>query len=395
MKSYIKKRSNSMAAKPPLKIGFVLDDSLDKPDGVQQYVTVLGEWLRAQGHDVHYLVGETARQDLANIHSLSRNMQVRFNGNRMSMPLPGSQKKIKNLLASENFDILHVQLPHSPWLAHRIIRAAGAETAVVGTFHIVAYSPLVTLATRLLGIWLAGSMRRFDAIFSVSEAAADYAHKTFGITSAVLPNVIDYSRFADAKPFAKYRDGRLTIVFLGRLVARKGCLQLLKAIVRLRQTHSDIPDFRVVVCGRGPLEKKLRKFVSANAIEDCVGFVGFVEESVKPRFYASADLAVFPSRGGESFGIVLIEAMASRNAAVLAGDNSGYRSVLSPRPDLLFNPHDDMALVDVLWRYMSHTELRTTAAKWGHAYARQYDVTRVGARLLNEYNQALRKRRQQ
>src|SRR5579875_4032120 len=100
-----------------MKIGMVLDDTLDTPDGVQQYVLQVGRWLSAQGHDVHYLVGATTRTDIPNIHSLSRNKQVRFNGNRMSMPLPASRKKLKQFLRTEQFDVLHVQVPYSPFMA--------------------------------------------------------------------------------------------------------------------------------------------------------------------------------------------------------------------------------------------------------------------------------------
>jgi phosphatidylinositol alpha-mannosyltransferase len=79
--------------KPKLKIGFVLDDGLDKPDGVQQYILSLGEWMAGQGHDVHYLVGETERTDLPNVHSMSRNIWVLGNGNRMSIPLPTTSRR--------------------------------------------------------------------------------------------------------------------------------------------------------------------------------------------------------------------------------------------------------------------------------------------------------------
>src|SRR4051812_41321546 len=103
-----------------LKIGFVLDDSLDKPDGVQQYVLSMGEWLRSQGHDIHYLVSTTTRSDLSNVHNLGRFVTVRFNGNAMGTPLPASGRKIKRLLRDEQFDVLHVQLPYSPFLAHKV-----------------------------------------------------------------------------------------------------------------------------------------------------------------------------------------------------------------------------------------------------------------------------------
>src|SRR5688572_33467442 len=129
-----------------LKVGLVLDGSLDKTDGVQQYVLILGKWLASEGHEVHYLVGETERTDLPNIHSLTRNVSVRFNKNRMSTPLPANLRPIRRLLQQEQFDVLHVQVPYSPVLAGRIIKAADARTAVVGTFHILPHSKFVTLA---------------------------------------------------------------------------------------------------------------------------------------------------------------------------------------------------------------------------------------------------------
>src|SRR4051812_47082988 len=91
------------------KIGFVLDDGLDKPDGVQQYILTLGAWLSEQGHEVHYLVGQTNRTDIKNVHSLSKNIRVQFNGNRMSIPLPTSSRKLRSFLRAEHFDILHIQ----------------------------------------------------------------------------------------------------------------------------------------------------------------------------------------------------------------------------------------------------------------------------------------------
>ncbi len=94
-----------------LKIGFVLDDSLDSTDGVQQYMLTMGRWLQKKGHEVHYLVGHTRRPDIANIHSLSRNITVRFNQNRMSIPLGASRRHIKQVLMREQFDVLHVQMP--------------------------------------------------------------------------------------------------------------------------------------------------------------------------------------------------------------------------------------------------------------------------------------------
>ena len=379
-------------AKQSLKIGLVLDDSLDKPDGVQQYVLSIGEWLRRQGHDVHYLVGATKRHDLPGIHSLSRNVSVRFNRNRMSVPLPTSRRRLQAFLNAEKFDVLHVQLPYSPYLGHRLIQAADQSTAVIGTFHILAHGRVVHAATKVLAGWTRRSLRRFDTIVSVSSAAALFAKVTFGITTDVLSNVIDYDRFHAAKPLPAYDDATPTILFLGRLVPRKGCQLLLAAVTELMQ-RAEPPHFRVLVCGKGPLGGKLQQFVDRQGLREVVTFVGFVSEADKPRYYASADISVFPSSGGESFGIVLLEALASGHAAVLAGDNPGYRSVMAPKSELLFDPKDASALADKLALYLDDRVLRHTAAAWGMTYSLGFDTRTVGEQLVEIYQHALHKRR--
>jgi phosphatidylinositol alpha-mannosyltransferase len=373
------------------KIGFILDDGLDKPDGVQQYILSLGEWLRAKGHDVHYLVGETSRQDLINVHSLSRNLRVRFNGgNRLSIPFPTSRRKLRKFLKRQRFDILHVQVPYSPLMGGRLVSAASKRTAIVGTFHIAPYSPFISFGTRLLGFWSRPTLRRFHTMLSVSTTAAVFARQTFGIDSQLLPNTIDYDWFHKAKPLPAYADDTLTILFLGRLVPRKGCQLLLTAAGMLAQRRG-VPRFRLVICGTGPDEKKLQRMVERFGIQDLVSFVGFVSEQAKPRYYASADVSVFPSNGGESFGIVLLEAMATGKAAVLAGDNPGYRSVLLEKPELLFNPQDAGELADKLETALRNKQWRLQAKRWAGRYAKQYDVNVVGTQLLAVYRQALHK----
>lgn len=380
-----------MAAPKKLKIGLVLDDGLDKPDGVQQYILAIGGWLQSQGHEVRYLVGQTSRTDIPGVHSMSRNIKVRFNGNRLTMPLPTSRRRLRRFLEAERFDILHIQVPYSPFMAHQLIMAASPQTAIIGTFHIAPNNRLVTIGNSALGLWLRRSLRRFDKMLSVSPTAADFARQTFNVESEVSPNVIDYKRFHDAKPLKKYDDDRLTILFLGRLVPRKGCLQLLKAITQLLK-HNDIPPFRVLICGIGPLEAQIRRYIADHGLEDVVELAGFVTEEDKPRYYASADVSVFPSSGGESFGIVLLEAMASGKAAILAGDNAGYRSVLASKPELLFDPHDTDFLTVQLERYLHDGPLRSSIQAWGEEFTKQFDVHTVGRQLVKVYEEALHKR---
>jgi phosphatidylinositol alpha-mannosyltransferase len=377
-----------------LKIGLVLDDGLDAPDGVQQYILALGHWLTRQGHEVRYLVGFTKRRDIPGLYSLSKNVSVRFNGNRMSIPLPAKRSAIQKVLSAEAFDVLHVQVPYSPFMAARLIKAAPQSTAVIGTFHIAPNGSVVTLGTKALGLWLRPSLRRFDDMVGVSQAAVSFAAETFGGASGIVPNMIEYPRFNSADPFKRYDDGVPTILFLGRLVPRKGCRLLLEAATKLMHDNI-VPEFRIVICGKGPLEAELKEYVTQHDLTSIVEFAGFVEEADKPKYYASANVSVFPSSGGESFGIVLLEAMASGKAAVLAGDNPGYRSVMSPRSELLFDPLDPAGLAERIKMLLTDREKRMDAAAWGAAYAAEFDSEKVGTRLLERYDAALRKRRRQ
>jgi phosphatidyl-myo-inositol alpha-mannosyltransferase len=375
-----------------LKIGLVLDDSLDSTDGVQQYVLTLGAWLSSQGHSVHYLVGQTKRQDIAQIHSLSRNIGVRFNGNRMTMPLPASKRNIRELLTREKFDVLHVQMPYSPFLAGRIIKAANAQTAVLATFHILPVSPTVRLANRALRWLVRGSLKRIDQIMSVSSAAQKFVRDVYSADSVVVPNTAPLTDFFAAQPFAEYNNVR-TIVFLGRLVERKGCLHLLHAVHNLHGAATLAgEDVRVIICGGGPLEASLKKYVQEHGLSHVVTFAGRVSEADKPRYLASGDVVVFPSTGGESFGIVLIEAMAAARGVVLAGDNPGYASVMAQRPQALFNPKNTQAFAELLATMLEDDNARKQAHAWQQEYVRQFDAPAVGERVVAAYTSALHKR---
>lgn len=374
------------------KIAFVLDDSLDTPDGVQQYVLTVGCWFAAKGHDVHYIVGQTIRTDIPNLHSIGKNIKVRFNHNRMSIPWPVSKRAVRQLLTDEEFDIVHVQMPFSPMLAGRVIKAAGPQTGVVGTFHIAPHSRLVTLANRALRLLTHRTLRRFDEVVSVSRVAQDFAWRTFRLESSIIPNALKLNDFYDPKPFDKYRHTK-NIVFLGRLVERKGCKYLLQAVQRL-QTAGQLPaNCRVIICGSGPLEAELKAYVRHHRLESLVEFTGFISEADKPRFLATADLAVYPSTGGESFGIVLLEAMAAARGVVLAGNNPGYASVIGERPEVLFDPANQQQFVHKLQHFLENPTARQQSHDWQQQFVRQFDIANVADEISVVYDQALHKRR--
>jgi phosphatidyl-myo-inositol alpha-mannosyltransferase len=371
-----------------LKIGFVLDDSLDSTDGVQQYVLTLGKWLSSQGHDVHYLVGKTTRTDINQVYSLSRNVRVRFNKNHLTIPLPSSRQKIKELLEREHFDVLHVQMPFSPWLAGRVITAAPPHAVIFGTFHILPFSRLEQAGSRALAAWQRTTLKRFDGVVSVSRAAQSFALHSYKINSTVLPNVIDLELF-HKQNISKKQTEKLEIVYLGRLVPRKGAQQLVSAIAKLPSALQR--KIHVKLYGKGPLKQKLEKQIDILGLDDVVSMRGFLEEVDKPTALR-ADVAIFPSLGGESFGIVLLEAMASGAGVVLGGDNPGYRCVLGSIPETLINARHPERLSTELAALLTNTELRNQIHMKQQELVKSYNVASVGPQLVKLYKDIIAKR---
>lgn len=381
MSKYINKPK---VANKRLHIALLLDDSLDRPDGVQQYVITLGQWLTSQDHQVSYLAGQTKRTDLAGLYSMSRNVRVRFNGNRLSMPLPASRKKVRQVLSDSPVDVIHVMMPYSPLLAAKVIKQA-ADSAIVGTFHIAPYDKSAKFFSRLLASWLRKNTNLVQTVLSVSEPAQSFAKNTFSLPSTIVPNVINMSNFLP-KTDSKTED---YIVFVGRLVKRKGCLELLKAYKLMQRRYHT--KTRLIICGDGPDRNSLEAYCRHQKISG-VEFKGQVSETQKKYYLASAKIAVFPSLGGESFGIVLLEAMAAGSQVVLAGNNEGYRSVISEVTESLVDPFNTDEFAEKLHRCLIDQQLINKLHKQQSRLVTKFDVNVVGPVIVDHYQRAIAKK---
>ena len=372
-----------------LIVGLVIDTSIDRNDGVQQYVKTLGAWLKKRGHEVYYLTGKSDNKHYQGspIVSLSKSLEVKFNANHLNMPLPASKAGIQKVLREVPFDVLHIQMPYAPWLAGRLVKACSHKTAVVGTFHIMPAGRLHAESSRLLAAVIKRIDRRYDAIMSVSQPAAEFAKRIFGYDTVVIPNAVELKRFKTTSNISKIQQGH--IVFLGRLVERKGVLQLLKAFKWLQQTH---PNTRLTIAGTGPLLPALERYVIDNHLSGAVIFAGYVSEHDKPLLLASAQIACFPALYGESFGIVLIEAMAAGSEVVIGGDNPGYRSVLGEHPELLFDPKNYRQLATKLESFLVDGKRRAVAQQWQQNHVTRYDIEVVGQEIEQQYYTAIAKR---
>jgi phosphatidylinositol alpha-mannosyltransferase len=370
-----------------MKIALVLDDSLDRPDGVQQYVLSVGRYLASVGHDVHYVCSSATRTDLGQaLHSLVGNFHVSFNGNGLSIPRVASRRVLREFVERERFDVFHVQTPHSPLFSARLVRQArrvqGRAVTIVGTFHILPNGRIASLGTRLLGLVLRHNLRAFDRFCAVSAPAAEFARRVFGIDPRVIgiPISVDLLAAAGAEGRAsRVGSTRLHLAFLGRLVQRKGALEFVDAVAALEPPVRD--RVRVTIAGRGPLAADIERAVDAHNLQAIVEMPGFVPEADKAAFYGAADIAVFPATGGESFGIVLTEAMASGSGVVVGGDNPGYRSVLGDSTDVLVDPADTAAFAAALARLIADPSLRASIRTDQEARVREFDVAVVGPKI--------------
>lgn len=368
-----------------MKIGLVFDDSLDRPDGVQQYIKTIGRWFMSQGHKVDYLVGQSDPElnpDLT-IHSLARNFGVKGNQNSLSLPLPAKRQSIRSVLDEENYDVLHIQMPYNPLMSGRVISEAPTETKIVGTFHIVGASKMIDFGSKILGLSQRSTLRHFDDIVAVSTAAQDYARDHFKLESVVIPNAVDMSKFHQGKKIKKYSDGLQNIVFMNRLEKRKGCKYLIEAIHWL-DNRGKFAGRRAIICGKGPLREELEMTAKRYGLSEKIVFEGFVPEETKQDYLATADLAVYPSTGGESFGIVLIEAMSS-GALTLGGDNVGYTTVLGGQPELLVDPTNIEEFANRIDSLLSSPNEAKQFIEWQSEEVKKYDVAEVGRQLINLY----------
>lgn len=376
-----------------LTIGFVFDDTLDALDGVQQHIITIGTELVRRGHDVHYLVGETHHSPVPQTVSLARNVMVSFNGNRMRIPLPVRKREIRAALAHNNYDILHIQAPYSPLFGGRVLECAPQSTGVVATYHIAPIDRRARYGGRALGLVNAHSHRRVDEVIAVSQVAAQYAQFTAHTHGTIIANPVNVEKFATAAHRATRDAAHPHIVFLGRLVPRKGAQLLLDALdYGERHGMFPMPGLHVTIAGEGPLMDDCVQ--RAARLRTPVQFVGTVDEG-KADLLASADVAVFPAIGGETFGIVLPEAIASGAGVTLAGDNPGYRWTMRGDEDALFSVGPDHARV-----LAERIERALTDAPWARRlHAREealldrYNVQAVTDEVEQVYARALADRR--
>ncbi len=381
MTSDERSEAGASAGRPPLKIALVSPYGYPHPGGVNDHIRNEYEQLRRLGHDAWIITSKYGKERESEGHV------IRF-GTGFAFPANGSIGRVtlgwrfkdqaRRMLAEHRFDVLHFHEPFVPFLSPTVLDQS--DTVNIATFHAFGgFSPSYWLGQR----WAARLAPRLDGRIAVSGAARHFISRYFPGEYRIIPNGVDLELAARAEPHDELRDGTLNILFIGRLEERKGLIHLLKAYQRLRKRHVDA---RLLVIGIGPKLREYRRYVGLRQIRD-VEFLGRVTDAEKAGYLASADIFSAPSTGQESFGIVLLEAMAA-GVPIVASDIHGYKNVIQRNVQgLLVEPRNNKQLAAALYALARDPELRHEMGEAGRRRASEYSWRRVTEQVVDFYHE--------
>ena len=372
-----------------MKIALVSPYDFAYPGGVVNHISALEQYFTKMGHEVKIIA--PASKAVSNLGD--RLIPI---GKPRPIPVSGSiaritislrlASRIKEVLAKEKFDIIHLHEPFMPMLCSAVLRFS--DNAVnIGTFHACHGSPGYGFGRPISTIILKRRRRKLTGKIAVSKPAMDFARKYIPGYYNIIPNGIDVEHFSpDVSPIDEFCDGKMNILFVGRMEKRKGLNFLLEAYKQVKQ---EIPNSRLIVVGPGTrLRSIYERKVRRSKLQDVV-FVGYASYDELPRYYKTADIYCSPATGRESFGIVLLEAMAV-GKPVVASNIDGYANVVSHGVDgLLVPPKDARLLAQTLISLMSDASLRQQMGANGILKAKRYSWENIAQKILSYYMRLL------
>ena len=375
------------------------------PSGVSEIVHHLGLTLKERGHDVQILtinypqlaVAEHASSPACCIAGRPDELAVTRVGRAHLVPLNRAvatvpfgwhiSGDVKRFLQAGRFDILHLHGTYPPDVSFWALRHS--RSAAMVTLHTVGF------VTNPVAAWLSSRLmarynRKLGFRVVLSQASLAFNRPYLPGEYRIIRSGIDPRRFnALVPPIPELQGTEPRILFVGRFDRRKGLTVLIEALPSIAR---QLPGVRLIVVGRGPLEDEARQLVARLGVADRVQFQGFAANEMLPRYYVSADVYCAPSLGGEGFGVVLLEAMAS-GTPVVATDITGYNEVVKDGHNGVLCPAGNpQALADTLIRILTDTQLRARLRAGGLAFAGQCSWDRVAEDYENLYFELLARR---
>ncbi|KUH84983.1 MULTISPECIES: glycosyltransferase family 4 protein [unclassified Mycobacterium] len=360
-----------------MRIGMVCPYSFDVPGGVQSHVLQLAAVMHDRGHDVSVLAPSSPGMALPDyVISGGKAVPIPYNGSVARLRFgPATHRMVKRWLADGDFDVLHLHEPNAPSLSMLALNIA--EGPIVATFHT---STTKSLTLTVFEPILRPMHEKIVGRIAVSDLARRWQMEALGSDAVEIPNGVDVASFASAPLLDGYPRAGKSVLFLGRFdEPRKGMAVLLRALPKLVKRF---PDVEVLVVGRGD-EDELRD--DAGDLVTHLRFLGQVDDAAKASAMRSADVYCAPHTGGESFGIVLVEAMAA-GTAVVASDLDAFRRVLADGVAGRLVPVDDAsALADGLIEVLADDGLRERYIEAATKAVRRYDWSVVARQIMRVY----------
>ncbi|ATZ27752.1 glycosyltransferase family 4 protein [Streptomyces lavendulae] len=359
-----------------MKIGIVCPYSWDVPGGVQFHIRDLAEHLIRLGHEVSVLAPADDETPLPPyVVSAGRAVPVPYNGSvaRLNFGFL-SAARVRRWLHDGVFDVIHIHEPASPSLG--LLSCWAAQGPIVATFHTSNPRSRAMIAAYPI---LQPALEKISARIAVSEYARRTLVEHLGGDAVVIPNGVDVDFFAKADPNPDWSGH--TLGFIGRIdEPRKGLPVLMAAFPAIVE---QCPDVRLLVAGRGDEEEAVASLPAE--LRSRVEFLGMVSDEDKARLLRSVDVYVAPNTGGESFGIILVEAL-SAGAAVLASDLDAFAQVLDQgAAGELFANEDAGSLATAAVALLRDPARRAELSARGSAHVRRFDWSTVGADILAVY----------
>jgi phosphatidylinositol alpha-mannosyltransferase len=374
-----------------VRIGLVSQSYYPRYGGVTEHVHALAIELRRRGHEVTILTSRFRKGEGGTNEGVRRigyNILVPFNRAFVDMTVGwGLKGQLKRAIRELNLDVVHVHCPTAPTLP--VFGMAVSDRATVGTFHSTGGR---TAMQDLFNPMLAPLVAKLDGRIAVSVTARETAELYYPGHYEVIPNGVDVDRFHPlVPPFAEWRDpDHVNLLFVGRLDPRKGVQDLIAAMPEVIERTDG--RARLLVVGDSYLRPQVEAQV-AEAARRHVHFLGHVPSTDLPRWYATGDVFCSPATGNESFGIVLVEAMAA-GRALACSDIPGYRTVVTPGENAAcFPPGDVRALARVLAQLVDDVPRRKRLAEAGRQRALDFAWPRVVDRIEAVYRDAVGHRR--
>jgi phosphatidyl-myo-inositol alpha-mannosyltransferase len=369
-----------------VKIGLVSPYIYPLAGGVNQHVRFLYENLRQRGHEVRIISAAHGfqRSSEGDVIRLGKGFSMPANGSMGTITLsPRYISQARRLLDEERFDVLHFHEPFVPFLSLVVLQES--QSVNIATFHAYGgWSPAYEFGKSAMRRYAA----RLHGRIAVSAAARHFIDRYFPGDYKVIPNGVDPTRIQRAVPLTRWQDGTRNILFVGRFEPRKGVLELLKGYRALRKLGFE--DTRLLLVGGGPQEREARRYVATRRLQG-VHFLGRVSDDERNQLFRTCDVYVTPATGRESFGIVLLEAMAA-GAPIVASDIHGYKGVVRRgREALLVPPKDPDAIGEAIATLLRDAELAARFRENGLVRAEEFSWPRVTAKVDDYYGFVIRR----